>query len=423
MDPMLLQNFLETPTNMGAFAAGSFRIAAGGDSTLLNQLKEVNMHDKILINEQDNEDSRIQKGNGEEENGEGENYNENKENGNGGSERIMNYYTHSDGNLNSTPKFQAKYNEGFNLNENNDNSNNKNENTNFNNFNFSNNNKNKCINNFNFNFNNSKNNENNENGDSQKDFGFSQQHSAERPGNYETISTKPKDSSSKRVSLDLDVVNQSDTKQIFSETVNNFKSENQTNNFASYANKQIKTFAAQPEDEAITDYKESLLEDFKNSNCILQKDISKINLFNNVHNNCNNSNNHNNYHNHKWAAPQQDGKKAIFSTVHDSPFSRPNVNNLFDAAVGKFPINLISEADLNKLRNLDEAHDLNINNTNYNFYNNNNCNNNVSGTTPRNIKMEILNKYNKIIPMISPSRASLNISPKSAFVFNKKLFN
>ena len=43
-------------------------------------------------------------------------------------------------------------------------------------------------------------------------------------------------------------------------------------------------------------------------------------------------------------------------------------------------------------------------------------------TTNEIIKNKIINKLN-LRPMISPSRASLNISPKSAFVFNKKMFN
>ena len=53
MDPMLLQNLLDTPTNFTGFPGG-FRMPTGGEASLLNHSKEVSMQDKILINEPEN---------------------------------------------------------------------------------------------------------------------------------------------------------------------------------------------------------------------------------------------------------------------------------------------------------------------------------------------------------------------------------
>jgi len=450
MDSMLVQNLLETPTNRGAFAGSSLRFQAGSDSKLLNQIKEVDMHNKILINEPENEyinnnnhNKKVKREYSDcdysDENGAGS---KNSAAGDANATTSGNYRCSS-----STPKFKAKYGEGVIRDDANKKlfsmlyyNNNSNENNNNNN------------NNFNHNHNNDFNNEeHNEYNTDKDDFSASYNNNhnsiykshgfnfANGNGNNNTfLSVKqPKDSSSRRFSLDLDVVNQSDTKKIFSETVSNLKSESESlivNNFTTYADngnkqqQQIKSFTPQAEYELLGEGKnpyytteaaaDSRNVNFQNANFNLQKDISKINLLNknNSNNGSTNNNNNNNSSNSKnkeyLATEQQDGKRVIFSTINQSPFTRPNLNNLFDAA-GKFSVNLISEADLNKFRNMNEVHDVL----------NNNSNKNVSSTTPRNIKMEILNKYNNIIPMISPSRASLNISPKSAFVFNKKLFN
>jgi hypothetical protein len=345
MDPMLLHNFLETPTNMGAFT-GSFRIA-GGDSTLLNQLKEINMQDKILINEQEEEIVKIKENQAEKDN-------------------------NTDANANSTPKFRFKFEEFV-------------SDTNDKNFKFLSKNNNKL--------------------NQEKNYGFEnyikESEFTNGASNNEAKSSKHKDTFSKRFSLDLDVVNQSDTKKIFSETVNNYKNENQI--IGKGEKKQINSFADQNEDRSSSTFTDVASENnyINSKRANLQRDLSFINLNNNPNLFTNSDN---------WAAAQQEGKKLVFSTIQESPINKSNVNNLFDAS-GKFTKNFISESDLNKLMNIDETHDVN------------NINNNLSRNAPRNIKMEFLNKFNNLMPMISPSRAGLNVSPKSAFVFNKKLFN
>jgi hypothetical protein len=346
MDSMMLHNLIETPTNIGSFAC-NFHIPTSAENPSINQTKEISMQDKILINEPVNNQGEQDKRNNN-------NFPNDKEN--------MNF--------NLTPKFKARFSEGIldtnekilNLNL----LNNKSDNFEFN------------INNLNVN--------NNKNESAEKMF-------------QDTISTKPKDSSSKRFSLDIDVVNQSDTTKIFSETVNNFKYEN---NKSSTQNNSVKYNNIIKEGNS----------QIKNQNSVnfISQIVINNKLNENLHNNMNSSKyfeKQNNVH------PSFENKKIIFSTIHSGQENNLyNKNDSSKLQAGSF----LTEDDIHNINKIGDKKELNIKDINFN-------NNNLSVNTPQNKKIGILNKYNTIIPMISPSRASLNISPKSAFVFNKKLFN
>lgn len=333
MDSMLLQNLLDTPTNLGGFPGG-FRIPSGGEAALLNQTKEVSMQDKILINEP-------------------ENNNNNNNNNKIKIEEDKNIESGKNIDDLNTPKFKRRAGAeeaaadksakdayspvGLELNKN-----------------------------------------------------YKQKLNLE-----DTMSTKPKESSSKRFSLDLDVVNQSDTTKIFSETVNNFKNEplNQLRfldqeNIKAKESPKFKPFSVTADEPTIMSIK-------SNSNNIFVTTSESGTI----------------------PAQQQEHKKVIFSTVHAPQHNvqavdRTKANQIVppenepESSKAKFPMG--DKMELNSIEN-------------------STLNTNVPGnarTNQQNIKLEFLkDKYNKFIPMISPTRASLNISPKSAFVVNKKLFN
>jgi len=121
----------------------------------------------------------------------------------------------------------------------------------------------------------------------------------------------------------------------------------------------------------------------------------------------------------------QENKKIIFSTFNTKQANNNNLkkninlqyeNNSQDHFIGNFQTNECDEIDSNKKRNIDAKIDINENTTCYSKDN--------SPEANQNLKMEFLNNcLNRVKPMFSPLRANLNVSPKSAFVFNKKLFN
>lgn len=333
MDQMLLHNLLETPTNFSAFT-GSFRMSSGGEAALLNQTKEVSMQDKILINEPEN------------------NNNNNNNYSNVNKSNIGEIQKREAENINfNTPKFKVKMEEAiaadtgekelnlsFNVNE-------------INNIN------NKCA-----------------------EFDSANKSEKQTKKNLEdTVSTKPKDSSSKRFSLDLDVVNQSDTTKIFSETVNNYKNE-PSNKMRFSETQEIKTNSSpQAANKLSTKSEEKAISAFPKTS---SKSVS-----------------------------QQEHKKVIFSTVYAPAYNITKANAILHG----------NEAEAAKAANSLGGDKMEFNKNLGDF-----CfteNTAAAGNELKN-KIEFLkNKYNKIIPMISPSKASLNISPKSAFVVNKKLFN
>jgi hypothetical protein len=352
MDTVLLQNLLDTPSNFGGFP-GSFRIPAGGEGTLLNQTKEISMQDKILINEPENNHNNnfLNKNNN--------NYNFNY---NCNNNYYNNYYNNYNNkrfeenkkneteNVNfNTPKFKAKAEEGV-------------SNTEEKGIIFS---VNKNTSDFDLHLINNK--------------------SEKQKSLEDTVSTKPKDSCSKRFSLDLDVVNKSDTTKIFSETVNNYK--NEPLNKMLFSNQENQNVG---NSHFLKAFSESAENEIKNENEIISRNLNTKFNNNNVFVSTNESGTI------SVAASLQEHKKVIFSTVH-VPLHNIHMDNKAKV-IANMPLN---EADSIKVIRLGD-------NVDY----------------QQNMKLEFLkNKYQKIIPMISPTRASLNISPKSAFVVNKKLFN
>jgi len=201
----------------------------------------------------------------------------------------------------------------------------------------------------------------------------------------DTVSTKPKDYSSKRFSLDLDVVNKSDTTKIFSDTVINYK--NEPLNKMRFSNQENQNIGNSP---LLKTFSESAENEIKNENGIISSNLNTKFNNNNVFDTTRELGTI------LAAASLQEHKKVIFSTVH-VPLHNIHIDNKAKANAN-MPLN---EADSIKVIRFGD----NVDNQ-------------------QNMKLEFLkNKYNKIIPMISPTRASLNISPKSAFVVNKKLFN
>jgi len=378
MDTMMLQNLLDTPTNIGVGSfTGSFRIPTTGDSTVINPIKEINMQDKILIHEPENISSnQIDIKN---------NINRVVDLQNIQNISSNNHYEQKEKNCNynSTPKFKAKFDEEGILGT-------AEKNLNFNVLS-------NKIEDFEFNKN--------------ENVGFNLADSA---------STKAKEISSKRFSLDLDVVNQSDTTKIFSETVNNYKNDN-THKLSFCNNEEINNFedsrinnsAMQPQQIIFSGSNN----DINLKNLQSHKNLQKESLLNKRENGSNIFCTTNTIGSNNNFSGSLENKRIIFSTVH-APTNMNNLNNTNFNLVNssfiedsKFQQNSQQEMDFKKFSNLGEKID------------NTQLNTNFSGNTPNSLKIGILNKYNNIIPMISPNRASLNISPKSAFVFNKKLFN
>jgi hypothetical protein len=201
--------------------------------------------------------------------------------------------------------------------------------------------------------------------------------------------------SEKKMNLDLDIVNDSDTINIFSNKVKNsinnyhkfsFGNQNDDKNDVdddNYNNKDNINFS---EAEIKEGKKQNRISPFINLNLNLQ--LEDNNKENNINNN-----------NYICKSPQENIKIPLQQNFQSPNFFEKN----------RFLI----------------------------INNNNNNDNNVLLKTPKmsegknenflepvnnSIKKEFLNKLN-FFPIISPSRASLNISPKSAFVINRKLFN
>ncbi len=266
MDPMLLQNFLETPNKKIDFNKS---LRFNNDTNFLSLSKEINMSDKILINEPDD---------------------------------IFNFKNKENKDLNLFKDNLSYYQEGDMKLNGNINSN--------------------CL----------------------KDLKM----------------INAKNGYFKNFSLDMEIVNESDTPKIFSDTIYNLDDKNKNElNFAC--------------NESYTLNEKTKV---NKENQILYKNFPNQNL--------------------------EETKKIVFSTFYATPKKNYNLNGN--------PLKLGEKKDQNEV--------ITINNTNDNLISNKKTNNEINIK----VELEILNKYNSnILHVISP-RASLNISPKSAFVFNKKLF-
>lgn len=284
MDSHLLQNFVDTvdtPNNKSLFRY-NFR----NGNFMENQTKEINMQDKILINEvDDDEEDFISK------------------------EKIK-------ANYESTPDFPGK-NPNDNNNEN-------------------------CL-----------------------DF----------------FLEKNKDSSAKKCLLDLDLVNRSDSANIFNDKVNDRKNTYEKFSFkdANLARNENEEVYDKSKTNKISSFSKLLTEDEN-------KKISNLDCF------CGNK-------------TPQENIKILFSNNNTS------LNNFFESP------NLIERNRTQPGKISEKKNQINNNTGNLSE----GKSENIPETLTSN-KKDLFNKLS-ILPFISPSRATLNISPKSAFVVNKKLFN
>jgi len=195
---------------------------------------------------------------------------------------------------------------------------------------------------------------------------------------------KNSSASGKKMNLDLDIVNQSesDTMQIFSDKVKSCRNNYHKFSFGEENNKNSN------ENEAENNQNNNEAENKKN----------KISPFSNLNLQTEKEKNENYKDNNNFICKTpQENIKICFQKNLDPNFFENNKNcSLNNTADKKILIKTPNTAD-GKNQNFLEP----VNNS---------------------MKKEFLNKLN-FIPIISPSRASLNISPKSAFVINKKLFN